>query len=212
MKTKIGSLCVVVLALAIRHGEALEITQPLIGGGQNITQFSPMGQTFIAEDPHLSSIGFYVQSIDQKIIGVPPPGPTTTFTYSLFAENPSGPLFSGSPLATSQAIEPTAFTGYADAYFSGVTLNVGQQYVVLINSSWVDTLLFHNQIAPTEQPTPTVGDYTGGEMIFQGQLQPLEDATFRIEGVPEAGSAWLYPIAAGFLYLASRRFRRAGQS
>jgi hypothetical protein len=173
------------------------ILQPqLYGGGLNISDFGPIGQTFMAEDAQVS-IGLYVSPASAQ--------PTTQLTYSLLTGAGTG----GTLLDTESMTLPGDFNGYADMSFSSIRLTPGQTYSVLASDNNGGLLLDYNLLRnyPGGPPIPGRIDYTGGEMIENGQLQLDWDATFRIEPIPEPG-AWALFVMGGFGLFARFRFMK----
>jgi hypothetical protein len=177
------------------------IIQPQSGGALNIYDYSPIGQTFTAEDPQVS-IGFYVEGYPQS--------PTTQLTYSLLAGAGTG----GTLLTTASTALPGNFRGYADMNFSSVNLTVGQTYTVLITEDNENLLVDWNQLAyEVGGPIPGRIDYTGGELIFQGQLDSLgDDLTFRIEPIPEPGTLAFLLTGCFCFFARSRVLKRFNTS
>ncbi len=167
-----------------------EIVQPQSSGALNLYDFAPLGQTFTAEDPRISSIGVYISGGRTNF--------TTQLTYSLL----TGAGIDGTLLGTSSITVTNSFRGYADVDFSSVTLTVGQTYSVLVTANNVNFLADWNQIYSDLGGDAFPGriDYTGGESIVSGELNPNNDLTFRIEPIPEPGAPALL-LTAGFCLL-----------
>ena len=183
------------LALAPR-GWGGEIIQPQSGGALNIYDYYPMGQTFAAEDPRLT-IGFYVEGY--------PVSPTTQLTYVLLAGAGTG----GALLDTVSTTLPGNFNGYADVNFSSVNLTVGQTYSVLVSANNENLLVDWNQLYyGIGGAIPGRVDYTGGEMIFQGQLNSIGDLKFRIDPIPEPGILAFF-FMGGCLFVRSRLVKQS---
>jgi hypothetical protein len=180
-----------------------EIVQPQAIGAWNLAYYSPMGQTFTAEDAQISTIGFSVYRATYLN------GDVQTLTYEL--RQGSGAT-SGTPLASVTLTMPQVFNGFADADFRSVSLTVGQVYTVVAYAS-PDYLVRWNQFDYTldNQPIPGRIDYTGGEMIQSGALIPYGDLTFRIEPIPEPSDMLLLVSSAGvalFCHMAKRQLPR----
>ena len=167
------------------------ILQPQTYGAFNIGEYGPVGQTFTAEDSRISTIGF---DVENPVLN----GPPSELTFSLMA----GAGIDGLPVATTSVPLSPNFNGFAEADFSSVKLTVGQVYTVLISEPTHDYLVYYNVFSDSQGPIPGRIDYTGGEEIEQGQLQPNADLTFRIEPIPEPGVMGLWVM--GFLGLGAR--------
>jgi hypothetical protein len=164
-----------------------EILQPQIAGAVNIGIYSPMGQTFTAEDSRISTIGFDVW---EGTFG----GPPEALTYNLL----QGAGIGGDLLGSGSITLSNNFSGYADVNFSSVTLTVGQVYTVLLSEPSDTYVVDRNFLSAL----PGYINYKGGDAIEQGLIQPGTDLTFRIEPLPEPGVLAL--STAGFIALGAR--------
>jgi PEP-CTERM motif len=159
-----------------------------------IQSFSPIGQTFTAEDSSIQSIGFSVED------GNPSLGPTDfALTVSLYQGIGTG----GSLLAarTFSGLTP-GFSGFFAADFSSVGLTVGDVYTLILSDTtprWFVDLRLDNP-------------YAGGEAIILGALIPSDDLGFEVvpATVPEPGTLLLAGCGASCIviaWLARRRSR-----
>jgi hypothetical protein len=189
MKNVIIALILVFSLLPANRARSREILQPQSSGTMSIFGNSPVGQTFTAQDPLISSIGLSLHGMDDRY-------PTNQLTYELR----QGAGTSGSLLASRSFTLPTSFDGFADADFSSVTLSVGEVYTVLVSAS--DYGFGVRYLGPV--PRPGMIGYTGGEAILWGQLRPDQDLSFRVEPIPEPSSAGVL-LAGSALVLVWRK-------
>ncbi len=170
------------------------VEQPYHFWGTDINVSSPIGQTFTALDPRISTIGFYLQNVRTA---------PATITYQLFAGEGSG----GPSLGLSTFEVPgLPLDDWYDRDFSSITLVPGQIYTVMISEMPTDNcMIYAEQWAYSDgSPIPGTVDYTGGHMLSGGwPLPPYMDLTFRVVPVPEPNSLVLMMIGAGLCF--SRR-------
>ena len=163
------------------------IITPANGGANIITGHSPIGQTFVAEDPHVT-VGLH---IDQN-----PGGGSRELTISMF----EGMGVGGTLLDNRVVNVPQAFTrGYLDQDYSHLSLTVGQAYSVTLSST-SPAFYSDNTLASTS--------YANGVPIIDGVVRSdLPDKAFRVVPVPEpAGTlAVVAALAAGTLTRGRRR-------
>jgi hypothetical protein len=163
------------LLFAAFTGTALgNIIQTNFGGDWNVLTLGPIGQTFTADEQHLSSIGVDFSSTSGGYI-----------TYSLLAgAGANGPI-----IATSTAYDLPGVSGFANASFAGVDLTVGDVYTVILTAPNNQWLVDWNQVN-----LPGAVDYTGGVAIFQGKPLPIADLAFEVLSVPDSNCQWLLLI------------------
>lgn len=185
---------VVVLYLLLswaQEGQAGIIIQNKQDATYQILLYSPIGQTFTAEDAHISSIGFKVKDFN------PEAGPIA-LTVELFEGVGTGGLSLGSAPIT--GLNP-GFNGFFDADFSSVTLTVGQVYTAIVSSKSAREGVGRYQWAYTDGTPFRPDPYTGGDLIFQGNVHNYCDSTFRV--IPEPATISL--LALGGLALIRKR-------
>ena len=143
------------------------ILQPQHNGLVQILIATPVGQTFIAEDAAIGSIGFFIENINSSS------APTDLdLTVALYA---------GDAGAVGTA---------------GVLLTIGARYsAMLINDTprWGLRINQHTY-GGGNGPIPGRIDYTGGDWIELGNTNPLFDATFRVlpaASIPEPATVLL---------------------
>lgn len=185
--------------IALEKAVAASIVQPGYNGASQILGASPIGQTFTAEDPTISSIGFAVEDFNPTI------APNDfDLTVSLFEGIGITNRFVDSRTFTDLL---PGFSGFVDFDFSTVVLEVGQIYTAIIEDDTVRWGLRTNQhsyaIPGGELIPGAAPDYTGGDLIVAGEVRPYSDATFRVlvaptESIPEP-STTLGLLAIGTL-------------
>jgi hypothetical protein len=181
MKNKSVTIWVIAIAAMLvllswaQDGQAGIIIQDKQSGGHQILYFSPIGQTFTAEDSHILFIGFKVEGWGQKVEPI-------ALTVELFEGVGTGGLSLGSAPIT--GLTP-GFSGFFDADFNSVTLTVGQVYTAIVSSTTagagVGTFFWGGY---TGAPDP----YTGGDMIFLGEVNDNGDLMFRV--IPDQFVLW----------------------
>lgn len=106
------------------------IIQDQSSGTNQIKAFSPIGQTFTAEDSSIYSIGFYVEDFNPSF------APNDfTLTVSLY----EGIGIEGNFLGKSSNIYnlTNGYSGWVDTNFSSVALNVGESYTAILEDDTV---------------------------------------------------------------------------
>jgi hypothetical protein len=93
-------------------------------GTFNIQYFSPVGQSFVAVDPILTSVGFYYTPAARFL-------PSAPITLTLF----DGAGVGGNIVASRTFQPPVDATGYFDADFAGTALTVGSTYTAAVSST-----------------------------------------------------------------------------
>jgi hypothetical protein len=165
---------------------AVIITGPS-GGAHIIAGHSPIGQTFVAEDPHVT-VGLH---IDEN----PSSSASRELTISMF----DGRGVDGALLDSRVVDVPQSFSrGYLDQDYSHLTLTVGQAYSVVLSST---STAFYSDSSRTR--------YANGDPIINGVVSgELDDKAFRVVPVPEPAAALAVAaaaLAAGTLGRAGRR-------
>lgn len=177
-----------VLGLAMfSNVNAASIIQDQTSGlTRQIYSFSPLGQSFTAEDESILSIGFFVTDINPNF------APSFELSVELF----EGEGFAGQSLGIATLSLSDGFAGYADFDFSFVDLVIGNMYSAQIISS---TSRGGIQINQHSYPNGTqLGggiDYTGGDHIINGAIDSISDTRFRViaaSPVPVPAAVWLF--------------------
>lgn len=165
------------------------ILQPQHNGLVQILIATPVGQTFIAEDAAIGSIGFFIENINSSS------APTDLdLTVALYAGD-AGAVGTAIKTTTVGNIGVTS-AGWVDFDFPGVLLTIGAKYsAMLINDTprWGLRINQHTY-GGGNGPIPGRIDYTGGDWIELGNTNPLFDATFRVlpaASIPEPATVLL---------------------
>lgn len=165
-------------AISVFPSASLSATiEPGIGGSTiQVQYFSPVGQSFLAEDQWVD-IDLYLTPINAHIA----PAPVTASLYGGLGA--SGPV-----LHSASATPTTGSSGYVK-FFDDVSLDVGDVYTVLFSSG--------SAYWGTRLPGDTYG---GGTAFINGTADPSADLAVRI--TPQAAPVVPLP-AAGWMLLAS---------
>lgn len=191
-KTTLAAIAVAATLAGTGPARGASIIQDQRGGASQILYASPVGQTFTAQDPHILSVGFWVEDFN-------PSHAPADFAVDILLYDGAG--FSGTLLGagTFGALHGD-YDGWADVPFPSVSLVPGQLYTARIAD---DTVRWG---------VATVSNvYAGGNSFFSGAPYPAADLTFRVlvpdAVVPEPGSLGLTLIGI-FGALAHARVRR----
>ena len=187
-------IAAMVMSLVVTVDAGL-IIQDRKNWGLQIQGFSPIGQTFTAEDAQIISIGFWVKDWNPSF------GPIDLTVQLFQGVGTGGPSLGSAPI---EGLSP-GFDGFYDADFTSVSLTVGQVYTAIVSSSSIREGVLCFQWAWPDG-TPFAPDpYTGGAMIFQGSVKPYADAAFRVVPIPAPGALMLGGIGLGFIGWLRRR-------
>jgi hypothetical protein len=136
-----------------------DIIQPIVDGTAQIEASEPIGQTFIAEDASIQSIGFKIVAMNGWMF---PNNPVTASLYE--GTGTGGVLLHSETLTLPDEPNPNEFT---DFDFSSVTLTPGAVYSVVLdttNARWG----VQNYSTTSIDGVP-IDRYDGGERIFENQ-------------------------------------------
>ncbi|MBD1890240.1 PEP-CTERM sorting domain-containing protein [Coleofasciculus sp. FACHB-SPT9] len=182
----------------VQQASAASIIQNKSTGTNQILFFSPLGQTFTAEDTFIKSIGFYIEDDNPSNAPVPD---NTSLTVSLY----KGIIgtFLGSGIVDNLA---EGFQGYVDVDFSSIPLTVGETYTAIVETNSPFRYLEIDGLRDR---------YPGGSAILNGIPRDDIDTRFRVlvgetESVPEPASV-LGLLAFGTLGAGSFLKRRRKQ-
>jgi len=160
----------------MQQASAASIIQDRTNGAYQILAFSPIGQTFTAENTFIKSIGFYIDDFNPRL------EPNDFSVTVKLIRGTSGAVL-GSGVVDNLF---DGFQGYVDVDFSSIPLTVGEIYLASIED---DTQRWGVQAAEG------LGDpYPGGFAIINGSRQDDVDLRFRVlvddtKPVPEPASA-----------------------
>jgi hypothetical protein len=177
-------IAAMVMSLVVTVDAGL-IIQDRKNWGLQIQGFSPIGQTFTAEDAQIISIGFWVEDWN------PWAGPIDLTVQLFQGVGTGGPSLGSAPI---EGLSP-GFDGFYDADFTSVSLTVGQVYTAIVSSSSIRGGVWGFQSDV----------YPGGAMIFQGSVKPYADAAFRVVPIPAPSALMLGGIGLGFIGRLRRR-------
>lgn len=168
MLRTLGLASLAIATFATTAGAA-PILQDQTSSAYQIEFFSPFGQSFTAEDAHVS-IGFFIQDFNPQIA----PGDDDV-TITLYAGEGTAGAVLGSGDVTGLTL---GFQGWADVDFSSVALTLGSVYTAVISD---DTVRWGVQAQTSGNP------YAGGQLYLEGNAQANGDARFRVlpQQVPE---------------------------
>ena len=167
MLRNLGLTSLAIAAFATTAGAA-PILQDQRNGTAQINFYSPIGQSFTAEDAFVS-IGFFIEDLNP---GVAPGDDDVTIT--LYAGEGTGGAVLGSGDVTGLTLD---FEGWVDVDFSSVALTLGAVYTAIISDDTVRWGVHYG-----------VGNlYAGGQSYVNGNAQANTDARFRVlpQQVPE---------------------------
>ena len=136
-----------------------DIIQPIVDGTAQIEVSEPIGQTFVAEDESIQSIGFKIVAMHDWIF---PNNPITATLYE--GVGTGGVLLHSETLTLPDVPDPNQFT---DFDFSSVTLTPGAVYSVVLdttNARWGV-----QNFSTTSINGVPIDLYVGGERIFENQ-------------------------------------------
>jgi hypothetical protein len=167
MLRNLGLASLAIAASATTAGAA-PILQDQATGASQIQVASPIGQSFTAEDAHVS-IGFFIEDFNPNLA---PSDDDVTIT--LYAGEGTGGAVLGSGDVTGLTL---GFQGWVDVDFSSVALTLGAVYTAIISD---DTVRWG---VATSWGNP----YAGGQLYWQGAAASGSDARFRVlpQQVPE---------------------------
>lgn len=158
-----------------------------------VNSMYPIGQTFKAEDQHISAIGFW-------LIDFNPQYEPISVNIELF----SGVGIYGQSLgiAPVEGLAP-GFNGFYDADFNFVNLTPGETYTAIVSSPNARPGLsyrqWRNEYGQILAPDP----YIDGDFVIRGNINYNRDAIFRV--IPEPATLLLLGLGS----LALLRKRRA---
>jgi hypothetical protein len=160
------------------------------------------GQTFLAEEPFLQSIGVRLQFVN-------PRESDATVNLSLF-----GGRGTGGDLLAKRSIMPTLSLEQHDIVWldfdlSGVAVAPGETYTFTIQSPSPYWAAHYNQWAYPggliDEEFAGRIDYPGGEFLTDRGFRPYQDLTFRVETIPEPGTWLLLLTGLGGLWFWRKR-------
>lgn len=150
------------------------------------------GQSFLAEDPQLHSIGVNLQVFNPQFVD-------TAVKLSLFGgRGLDGPLIA----QTSMTLEGLERFDIAWMDFSmiGISVVPGQTYTFSIQSLTPYWGARYNQWSTKGGPLTGTTDYTGGEFLTEVGFAHNMDMAFRVIAVPEPNVVWLAVMGAVLLF------------
>lgn len=198
MKTKSGCASAALLVLlggpGVSDSFGGTILQNEGSGSLQIAFFAPLGQSFVADDVQLSTIGFAFADMN-------PGHPNSPVTLSLYAGSGFGGTLLGSvtqtlPLTLPEIRAPFEFI---DFNFSGHSLVPGATYTAVATTTSPKVGIVYNRR----------NAYAEGQLFEVNTVgDPGQDLVFRVVTVPEPAPAVLGPLS-GLILLIRRRRPRA---
>lgn len=180
------TLSVFLLAGLGNIAHSAPIIQDTDNGAYQIEYYSPLGQSFTAEDAFVNSIGFVYDTFN-------PHFPYSPITVTLY----QGSGFGGSVLG-STLISPVAgsFGAYYDALFPGIQVAIGQTYTAGVSTG---NPYWGIKINSVDNP------YSGGTAFYSTGAQEASDFRFRVNAVPEPETYAMLLAGLGLLGTIARR-------
>jgi hypothetical protein len=170
----------------ISGAEAIIIQHSIYDPAIQVKVASPIGQTFKAEDQHISAIGFW-------LIDFNPQYEYISVNIELFR----GVGINGQSLGI-ESVKGLApgFNGFYDADFSFVNLTPGEMYTAIVSSPNARPGLSYREWRSNGQilsPDP----YIYGDCIMSGNIEYNYDAIFRV--TPEPATILLFGLGAALM-------------
>ena len=164
-----------VLAHPVHAASILFVDHPI--GGHQIHAYSPIGQTFTAEDAGISNVGFLVADMNDWVAPL-----DLSIEYRLYAGiGTAGPLLATRevfplPAGPYGRVNPFPYSSgwWADADFSGVPLTIGSVYSLIVAN---DTARW----AIAAYGVPGIRNdayYPGGTSLLYGLPQDYDQAFY----------------------------------
>ncbi|GAB4169230.1 MAG: hypothetical protein Kow0020_02860 [Wenzhouxiangellaceae bacterium] len=173
MQKSMRTVLRITVLMSLSHAvAALDIIQDRHNFDSQINFFSPVGQTFTAEDAAISTIGIWLNDCNTHFSDNP-------LDFRLY----SGSGTSGALLAQQTLAVPPGHSNYFDVDFSGTGLTIGNTYTIEVFSPNARRCFQENVFS---QPNPGP-DYTGGAILYQGSVNAARgDMQFRVIVDPHA--------------------------
>lgn len=188
------------LAAAVQAGD---IIQDQHNFAKQILSYSPIGQTFIAEDALISHIGFGLDDMNPQV------GPIVPVNVELYEGlGSSATLLGSSPI---EGLEPGFGEWpnpieFFDADFSWATLTVGQDYTIILSTTSARAGVWGAEWVGVDGTILGPDPYPGGEGFDNQSSSTLaqHDLMFRVLPVPEPATLLMLGLG-GFALLRKRR-------